>query len=147
MAFGKGGSKEAARDLGLLVLRLGLGFNLLILHGWPKLTGGTQLWSAIGGDMQHFGIRFAPVFWGFMAALAESAGSILLILGVLFRPAAAILAINMLVAVSHHLHLAAGAPNSGWNGASFAASLLAVYLGLLLTGPGRFSLGPNWKRG
>ena len=149
MSFGKSGvgAKDGFLDLGLLILRLGIGFNVLILHGYGKLAGGPDLWAKIGGDMQHFGIHFAPAFWGFLAALAESLGSILVILGVFFRPAAAALAFNMFMASSHHLHLPAGAPNAGWSGASHALDLLAAYLVLLLTGPGRYSLVPNWRRG
>ena len=127
------------RSLALLVIRLGVGISMLVFHGYGKITGGPEFWAQIGGGMQNLGIGFAPTFWGFMAAFAEFFGSILLILGVLFRPAAAILAFTMFVAASHHLNLPPENPASGWKGAAHAIELFAVYVGLLLAGPGRYS--------
>jgi putative oxidoreductase len=128
------------RDAGLFAVRLGVGLSLLAFHGWGKITGGPELWEKIGGNMANLGLAFAPTFWGFMAAFAESVCSALLIVGLFTRPAAAMLAFTMLVAMTRHLGLPAGEPGAGWNGASHALELFAVYLGLLLVGPGRFSL-------
>ncbi len=133
------------RDLGLLIIRLGIGISVLAFHGWGKITAGPERWEKLGGEMAHFGIRFLPTFWGLMAALAESLGSVLIILGLLFRPAAGVLAFTMLVAVLRHLSLPADAPASGWDGASHALELLSVYLGFVLIGPGKYALGPRWK--
>jgi putative oxidoreductase len=135
------------RDLGLLILRLGIGIIMLTLHGWGKITGGPELWAKLGGGMQNLGIRFLPVFWGLLAALSESLGSVLLVLGLFFRPAAAALAFTMFVAALFHLNLPAGAPNAGWDGASHALELMTVYVALALLGPGKYSLAPRWKRG
>lgn len=128
------------RDAGLLLVRLGVGMSVLLFHGWGKITGGPELWTLIGANMSNVGMGFAPTFWGFMAAFAEFGCSAFLVLGVLFRPAAAMLAITMLVAMSRHLALPAGEPGAGFGGASHAMELLAVYVGLLLTGPGRYVL-------
>ena len=127
------------RGLALLVIRLGIGFSMLAFHGYGKLTGGPETWARVGGSMQNLGITFAPVLWGFMAAFAEFFCSILLMLGVLFRPAAALLAFTMFVAILRHLGLPAGEPGAGWKGASHALELFVVYLGLLLAGAGRYS--------
>jgi putative oxidoreductase len=89
--------------------------------------------------MENLGIGFAPAFWGFMAAFAEFVCSILIILGVLFRPAVLTLAFTMLVAALHHLNLPPDNPGAGWGGASHALELLVVYVGLFLTGPGKFA--------
>lgn len=132
--------KPVEKDLALLVVRLGVGVSMLVFHGWAKIVGGPEVWERVGGAMGNLGIHFFPVAWGFLAALAESGGSILLILGVLTRPAAAMLACTMIVAVLRHLSLPAEEPGSGWKGASHALELLAVYVGLLLAGPGLFSL-------
>lgn len=126
------------RDVGLLVLRVGVGLSVLLFHGWGKITAGPELWARIGTSMDGLGLAFAPTMWGFLAACAESAGSALLALGVLFRPAALALMITMFVAVSHHLGIPAGERGAGWSGASHALELLVVYSGLFLTGPGRF---------
>lgn len=149
MAFGRIGSKgaETAFDLGLLIIRLGIGLSFVIFHGYAKISAGPDRWAGLGAQMQHLGIHFLPVFWGFMAAFSESVGAVLLALGLFFRPAAALLSATMLVAALRHLNLPADAPASGWSGASHALELLAVCLGLLLTGAGRFALAPKWRKG
>jgi putative oxidoreductase len=127
------------KDVGLLLIRLGIGFSMMAFHGYTKITGGTELWAGVGANMGHLGIGFAPVFWGFLAAFSEFAGSILLILGVLFRPAALMLAFTMFIAILTHLNMPADAPRAGLSGAAHAIELLVVYVGLFLTGPGRYA--------
>jgi putative oxidoreductase len=128
------------QDLGLLLVRLGVGLSLFLFHGLDKMKAGPELWGKIGVNMGHLGIHWAPVFWGFMAALAESGGALCLVLGVAFRPGAALVAFTMLVAMIRHLSLPPEASNAGWSGASHAMEILAVSLGLLAAGPGRFAL-------
>lgn len=140
------GSGGRSADAGLLVIRLGVGVSMLALHGWGKITGGPELWAKVGTAMPDFGLGGLPVFWGFMAAMAESLGSTLLILGLFCRPAAAMLAFTMLVAALRHLGMPPGSANAGWGGASPALELMSVYLGLLLTGPGRLALVPAWRK-
>jgi putative oxidoreductase len=140
MALPKALREPIDHDLGLLVIRLGIGVSMFAFHGYEKLTGGPQLWAQVGTGIQNLGINFLPAMWGFMAALSESVGSVLLVLGFLFRPAAAMLAFTMLVAALMHVNLPADNPASGWSGASHALELLAVYVGLLLAGPGRYGL-------
>lgn len=132
--------KPIEKDLGLLVIRVGVGLSMLIFHGYGKISGGPELWGKVGGAMGNLGIHFLPVMWGFFAALAESAASLLLVLGVLTRPAAALLAFTMLVAVVNHLNMPAGEPNAGWKGASHALEFFAVAVGLFIAGPGMFAL-------
>jgi putative oxidoreductase len=127
------------RNLGLLVIRLGIGLIMLVAHGYGKLTGGTETWAFVGTGVQSLGIGFAPAFWGFMAAFAEFVCSILIVLGVLFRPAVLMLAFTMLVAVLFHLNLPPDNPNAGWSGASHALAFFVVYIGLFLTGPGKYA--------
>ena len=74
------------RDIGLLILRVGIGI-MFVLHGLPKLISGSETWTMLGGSMKALGLGFAPTAWGFMAALSEFAGGILLTLGFFFRPA------------------------------------------------------------
>ena len=138
--FGRLFSSDAiGKDFGLLVLRLGIGGSVAILHGYGKITGGPELWGKIGVNMGHMHIAAFPVFWGFMSAFAEFVCSILLILGPLFRLATLMLAFNMLVAMSFHLNLPVGQMMSGWAGASHAFDLLLVYAAMFFTGPGRFA--------
>lgn len=122
-------------DEGLLILRIGLGVMFMV-HGWPKISGGPEKWLALGEAMNHLGISFAPAFWGFMAAFAEFFGGLLLLVGLLARPATFLLAFTMLVATVMHL-------KSGHDfvpKVSYPLELMIVFLGLLLLGPGRISL-------
>ena len=122
-------------DQGLLFMRLGLGIMFLI-HGFPKISGGPEVWSKIGGAMGNLGITFAPTFWGFMAAFSEFGGGFLLICGLFTRPASFLLASTMLVATVMHYSM----------GDSFAyktsrpLELMIVFIGLFLLGAGKFSL-------
>lgn len=133
-------SDEISVNFGLLLARVGVGLSMVIFHGYAKITGGPELWAKIGGSMDNVNITFYPVVWGFLAAFAESVCSCLLIVGVLFRPAAFLLACTMFVASMRHLNLPADNPNAGWSGASHALELMSIYLCFLFTGPGRFSL-------
>jgi putative oxidoreductase len=134
------------RNLGLLVMRFGVGLTMIVFSGYGKLVGGPDTWSQLGGAMGNLGIGFAPTFWGFMAMLAEFACSILLLLGVLFRPALLMLGFTMFVAMLYHLNLPPDNPNAGWHGAARALLYLIVYLGLFLTGPGKYSFSLIKKR-
>jgi putative oxidoreductase len=84
--------------------------------------------------MALFGVTAWPVFWGFMAALAEFAGGILLMLGLLFRPALALMLVTMFVAAVGHI---SGQIDGGpWH----ATEMATVFVVLFLLGPGRYSL-------
>lgn len=125
---------DRARDMGLLVLRVGLGL-MMMFHGWPKMVGGADKWRKLGGAMSSLGVDFAPEFWGFMAAFAELIGGAALVLGLATRPFALMLAFTMFVAA--RMHLEAG---DGLGGASHAIEDGIAFLGILLLGPGRYSL-------
>jgi putative oxidoreductase len=139
-------SHERCKDIGLLVVRLGIGLTMMIFHGYGKLTRGPEGWERLGGQMQNLGIDFLPLFWGFMAMFSEFFCSILLIIGVLFRPATALLVATMFVAAFRHLSLPPGSEGAGFKGASHALELLAVYLALFFTGPGKYSVSALWGK-
>ena len=127
-------------DLGILLLRLGIGLSMLMLHGWGKISGGSGQWAQIGSNMSLLGLDFAPTFWGFMAAFSEFFASAFIILGLLFRPMTLLLAFTMFVAVLVHLNMPEENPNSGIMGASHALELMVVYVALFFAGAGRFSV-------
>ncbi|MDX5420294.1 MAG: DoxX family protein [Hymenobacteraceae bacterium] len=122
------------RNTGLLLLRIGIGI-MFILHGWPKMMGGPELWGKIGANMQLIGIDFAPEFWGFMAAFAEMAGGILLVLGLFFRPVLILMFITMLVATLRHV-----SAGDGFGGYSHALEAAILFFSLYFIGPGKYSL-------
>jgi putative oxidoreductase len=123
------------RDWGLLFLRVALGAFYFYVHGWHKLAGGVRAWHEIGLAVRYVGIHFAPVFWGLMAALSETLGCVLLILGFLFRPACLLLLITLIVASAMHLR-----KGQGLEAASHAIELAILFFSLLFIGPGKFSL-------
>jgi putative oxidoreductase len=122
------------RDLGLLILRVGLG-AMFIYHGLPKLLAGPALWAQLGTATGTLGIHFLPVFWGFLSAASEAIGGLFLLLGFLTRPACLLMFINMAVATSMHL-----GKGDGLGVASHAIEVGIVFLSLVLIGPGRYSL-------
>src|SRR5438067_215904 len=95
---------DKSRDYGLLLLRVGIGLMFVVVHGFSKVAGGPQSWEGLGKSMAILGITFAPVFWGFMAMIAEFGGGICLIAGVLFRPACFVMMFTMFMAEVANLH-------------------------------------------
>lgn len=122
------------KDHGLLFARVGLGL-MFIGHGWPKMAGGPEKWEKLGGAMSTFGIDFAPTFWGFMAAFAETVGGLFLAVGFMTRPALLLLIGTMIVAAIKH-----AVAGDGFKGYSHATEAAITFIGLFLIGPGRFSL-------
>ena len=123
------------KDLGLLIIRVGLGLCFSLIHGIPKIMGGIPMWTKIGGAMASVGIHFLPVFWGFMASGSEALGGVLVMLGLFFRPACLFLVITMLIA-----SLVSYSHGDGFGDASHAIEMGVVFLGLLFIGPGRYSV-------
>jgi putative oxidoreductase len=122
------------KNTGLLIMRVGLGI-MFMFHGYPKLLGGPNQWTAVGGATKHIGVDFFPVGWGLLAALTETFGGFLIVLGLAFRPAALLLSITMAVAATMHLKT-----GDGLGGASHAIEAAVVFLGLILVGPGKYSV-------
>lgn len=125
---------ENKTDLGLLIIRVGIGI-LFIFHGWPKITGGPETWGWLGKALASYGINFMPEVFGFIAAISEFAGGILLVLGLFTRTSIFFLFGTMAVAAL--MHLGAGDP---FGKVSHPLMALAVFAGLFFTGPGKYSL-------
>lgn len=123
-----------SRDLGLLILRVGIGL-IFIRHGYPKLMGGKEQWLWLGSQMQYLGIMFAPIFWGFMAASSEFFGGIALVIGFYPRIAAFFMGCVMFAACMMHISKV-----DGFNTLSHPLSLLVVFISIIFMGGGAFSL-------
>jgi len=125
-------------SLSSLILRIPIGV-IFIAHGGQKLFGlfggygleGTAKWMA--------SIGLEPGYlMALMAGSAELFGGLALILGLLVRPAALVLAVTMVVAIfSVHFSNGLFISNKGYE---FALALFAVSAALVFSGAGRFSL-------
>ena len=124
---------EKHRDLGLLIVRLGVGLGFIYFHGWGKITGGPERWADVGEAMSNFGITFGYTFFGFLAAFSESIGALLIAAGFLFRPLCAVLGFTMIVAMTGHFVSGQGNPGHAFKNAF-------VLFGLMLIGPGKYSV-------
>jgi len=122
------------RNTGLLLLRFGIGL-MFIIHGFPKLAGGPNGWTSLGGSMKVIGVDFLPVFWGFMAAVTETFGGFLLIVGLFYRPALILLVFTMVIATMVHL-----SKGDGLKGASQAIEMGILFFSLIFIGPGKYSV-------
>lgn len=120
--------------IGLTVIRIGIGI-LFVGHGSLKLIRGKEELIWTGQQMANLGIRFAPLFWGTMAMMAELGGGICLTLGFATRIAAAFMSFTMFVAVVHHL-----SKGDSYGYVSFPLSQMVIFIGLLLAGSGIYSL-------
>jgi putative oxidoreductase len=130
---------ENKKDLGILIFRLGFGFGFIYFHGWGKITGGIERWERLGGAMENIGIGFAPVFWGFMAALTESAGALMFAAGLFFRPVSLLLAFTMLIAMISHISSGQGNPGNAFKN-------LSLFIGAYFIGPGKYSIDEWLKK-
>ncbi|MBX2798867.1 MAG: DoxX family protein [Myxococcales bacterium] len=128
------------RDLGMLVVRVGLG-AMIMGHGWPKVAGGAAVWERLGGAMGHLGVTFAPTFWGAAAAFTEFFGGALIVLGLGTRPIAALLVFVLFVA-------ALGDFNGGaaFRNLSHPVETGLAFLALFFAGPGSFSLDGRLRK-
>lgn len=122
------------KDLGLLVIRIGIGF-MFVLHGLPKIAGGEEVWLKLGESMQVFGIYKYPVVWGYMAAFAECGGGVLLIFGLLHRVTCIMLLATMLVASASHI-----LNGDGFGPSSHAIESAILFLAMIFIGPGKHSI-------
>lgn len=126
---------QTSADLGKLLLRIALGV-LILFHGVAKLLHGLDV---VAGAVAAAGL---PAFVGYGVYLGELVAPILLLLGLWTRPAAAVVAINMLgaFALVHYTQLATLGVGGGW-ALELQGMYLLTALAIALLGAGRFSVG------
>ncbi|MEK3949385.1 DoxX family protein [Paenibacillus sp. FSL H7-0703] len=123
---------------GLLLIRLVVGL-LLVGHGAQKLFGwfGGYGPKGTGGWMESIGIK-PGVFMAVSAGLMELLGGALFALGLLTPLAALLITVTMLGAI-FKVH----GQNGIWataNGYEYPLVLIAVVIGIALTGAGSYSI-------
>ncbi|WP_433945343.1 DoxX family protein [Paenibacillus sp. SN-8-1] len=125
-------------EVGLLIIRLVIGL-LFIGHGAQKLFGmfGGYGPKGTGGWMESVGIK-PGVAMAIISGLMELIGGTMFGLG-LFTPVAAILIALTMVGAIVKVH----GPNGLWataNGYEYPLVVLAVVIGVALTGAGAYSI-------
>ncbi|MCT2584932.1 DoxX family protein [Actinophytocola sp. S1-96] len=130
-------------DFGLLVLRLVLG-GLFVVHGLDKLFG---WFTDLGMDntqrmLEGFGFT-EPTILAWVLAVSETAGGVLLVLG-LFTPAGAAAVLGVMANVI----VVKGDWNTFLGGVELEMMYAAAAFTLLFTGPGRVAIDRNthWCR-
>ena len=122
-------------DAGKFVLRVAL-TAMLLFHGYAKLVGGVGF---ITGMLAKAGL---PPAIGYLVYIGEVIAPLMILVGVFTRPAALVVAINMIVAVLmvHTGEFFTINKTGGW-----ALELQGMYffaaVAVALLGAGRYSLG------
>ena len=123
---------------GTLALRIPVGI-IFAAHGAQKLFGWFGGYGLAGTGQWMDSIGLAPgVLMALLAGAAEFFGGLALVAGLLVRPAAASLAIAMVVAI-FTVHIDKGLFVAK-NGYEFALALLAIAVALVFSGAGRGSI-------
>lgn len=125
-----------AASTGALVLRLVIGLSMALAHGLGKMPPSDKLIEGVTG----MGFPL-PVVFAWAAALSEFAGGLLIAIGLLTRPAAAMLAITMGVAA-----LVAHAADP-FQKKELALLYMAASLALVFIGSGRYAVDAFLRSG
>lgn len=134
------GMRIGGEDAAKLLLRLVLGL-LILLHGINKLENGIA-------DVIDLVVKAGlPPAFAYLAYVGEVAAPLLVIVGFLTRPAALVIAVNMIVAVLlvHTGQLLTISQSGGW-ALELQGLYLATAVAVALLGAGRFSLGGETGR-
>ena len=119
-------------NIGILILRVSIGL-MLLLHGFAKISNG---FAGIKGMLAGMGL---PEFLAYGALVGEVVAPLLLIVGLLTRPVAAVIAFNMLVAVAmaHCGDICSLSPMGGW---AIELPMLFFFpaVALVFTGGGKY---------
>ncbi len=126
------------KSWGPSALRVAVGV-IFSAHGAQKLFGWFGGYGLEGTGQWMASIGLAPGYlMALLAGSAEFFGGLALILGLLVRPAAAVLAFTMLVAIfSAHIDNGLFMSNNGYE---YGLALLAAAVSLAFSGAGRASL-------
>ncbi|KHD85890.1 DoxX family protein [Heyndrickxia ginsengihumi] len=126
-------------DLGLLIIRLVIGLTF-VGHGAQKLFGwfgGTGV-SKTGEWLESIGIKPGGKIWAICAGIFELVGGLLFTTGVLTWLGSSLIVIIMIDAI-----ITVHGRNGFWltnGGYEYNLVLIAITVGVALTGPGRYSL-------
>ncbi|MGI2179995.1 DoxX family protein [Shewanella frigidimarina] len=121
-----------------LALRLPVGI-IFMAHGGQKLFGWFGGYGLEGTGQWMASIGIEPgILMAFLAGSAELVGGLFILLGLLTRPAAVLLAFTMIIAIAS-VHISNGLFMAN-NGYEFALALLAASVSLALSGSGKVAI-------
>ena len=126
-------------DAGLsaLILRIPVGL-ILAAHGSQKLFSWFGGYGLEGTGQWMASVGFEPGYlMALLAGSAEFFGGLALVLGFMTRPAAAIIAFTMLVAMTVHINNGLFVSNNGYE---YALTLLVVAITITVQGAGSYSM-------
>jgi putative oxidoreductase len=127
-----------------LALRIPVGI-VFVAHGAQKLFGAFGGYGLEGTGQFMDSLGLSPGYaMALLAGAAEFFGGLALLLGLLVRPASAVLAFTMLVAI-FAVHADKGLFMAN-NGYEFALTLLAASVALIISGGGKASLDATLAR-
>jgi putative oxidoreductase len=126
---------NVSEDFGKLILRASLAV-LILFHGVAKIINGTDF---ITGLVAKAGM---PPALGYLVYVGEVIAPLLVLVGLMTRPAALVIAINMVVAVVlvHMAELLTLSKTGGW-ALELQGMFLAAALAVAFLGAGRYSIG------
>lgn len=132
-------ARALSADLGILIIRVIIGV-VFMYHGAQKLFGvfdghGMEAFAGHLAAMEKFTVPM-PTVSAWLAALAEFAGGLFILFGLVTRIAVIPVIFTMIVAVAVHWPEF----SAGKGGYEYPLTLLLVMVGIGLMGPGRFSL-------
>ncbi|WP_261884055.1 DoxX family protein [Vibrio pelagius] len=129
---------QSNAGFGALALRVPVGV-IFMAHGAQKLFGWFGGYGLEGTGQWMASIGLGPgMLMAFLAGSAEFFGGLFIFLGLLTRPAAAVLAVTMLVAI-FSVHFENGLFMSN-NGYEFGLALLAASVSLAFSGAGKAAI-------
>lgn len=128
-------ASSPSEDLGKLVLRVTLAI-LILLHGIAKLSKGVE---SIAGMLAGIGM---PAEFAYLVFVSEVLAPLLVLIGLWTRPAALVIAINMVVAVLlvHTAEFFTLSKTGGW-ALELQAMFFIAAVAIALLGAGRYSVG------
>lgn len=127
-------------QVGLLILRIGIGL-IFIGYGAEKLVSGPKMWHWLGNQMAIVGITCMPLFWGFLAMLAELGGGVFLLFGYKTRCAATAILAVMSVAI-----IMLWSNKEPWGKIAYPLSLWIVMASIIASGAGVYSADALFAR-
>lgn len=128
------GLGERGKDLGLLILRIGIGV-MLVYRGVGVFAHGLGADAPPAQAMAKLGISSMPQAWGIIAASVLCLGGLLIAFGVLVRLFSLLILLMMLVAINMHVQM-----EEGMAGSQHAIEAAILFLSLFFMGAGRHFL-------